>query len=56
MALVPVNIQETPYFIFTLHGIYQHPPPPLHKPLEQILKGIESIIRNMQNPSLTLGK
>jgi hypothetical protein len=55
-ALVPVNIQETPYFVFTSHGIHQHPPPPPHKPPEQILKGIESIIRNMRNPSLTLGK
>ncbi|EAA66773.1 hypothetical protein AN9487.2 [Aspergillus nidulans FGSC A4] len=49
-----VNIQETPYILFTSHGIHQHPPPPPHKPPEQILKGIESIIRNMRNPSLTL--
>lgn len=55
-ALVPVNIQETPYILFTSHGIHQHPPPPPHKPPEQILKGIESIIRNMRNPSLTLAK
>ncbi|CBF80826.1 predicted protein [Aspergillus nidulans FGSC A4] len=51
-----VNIQETPYILFTSHGIHQHPPPLPHKPPEQILKGIESRIRNMRNPSLTLAK
>jgi hypothetical protein len=55
-AMVPVDIQATPYILFTSHGIHQHPPPLPHKSPEQILKGIESIIRDMRNPSLTLGK
>lgn len=54
-ALVPVDIQECPFIIFTSHGIHQHPPPPPHKPPELILRGIENIIRQMRNPSLTLG-
>jgi hypothetical protein len=56
IALVPVNIQSNPYILFTSHGIHQHPSPPPHKPPEQILKGIELIIKKMRNPSPTLGK
>lgn len=54
-ALVPVDIQSCPFIVFTSHGIHQHPPPPPHKPPELILRGVERIIKQMRNPSLTLG-
>jgi hypothetical protein len=55
-ALVPIHIQTNPYVLFTSHGIHQHPPPPPHKPPEFIMKGIQNIIKERRNPSLTLGK
>ncbi|KAG2001619.1 hypothetical protein GB937_010062 [Aspergillus fischeri] len=44
------------YCVFTSHGIHQHPPPPPHKPPELILRGVERIIKQMRNPSLTLAQ
>jgi hypothetical protein len=55
-ALVPHDVKDCPFITFTSHGIHQHPPPPPHKPPELILKGIGEIIKQMRNPSLTLGK
>ncbi|EYE90406.1 uncharacterized protein EURHEDRAFT_417473 [Aspergillus ruber CBS 135680] len=55
-ALVPVDIQSCPFIVFTSHGIHQHPPPPPHKPPELILRGVERIIKQMRNPSLTLAQ
>lgn len=54
-ALVPVDPQDCPYVVFTSQGIHKHPPPPPHKPPELILRGVQNIIRQMRNPSLTRG-
>lgn len=55
-AFIPRNIQATPYILFTSHGHHNHPPPPPHKPPELILKGIQKIIQNKSDPTMTLGK
>ncbi|BCR91198.1 uncharacterized protein ACHE_70041S [Aspergillus chevalieri] len=52
-ALVPVDINECPYILFTSHGIHQHPPPPPSKAPERILQGVKRIIQQIQDPSLT---
>ncbi|EAW25652.1 uncharacterized protein NFIA_044710 [Aspergillus fischeri NRRL 181] len=51
-----VDVQNCPFIVFTSHGIHQHPPPPPHKPPELILRGVERIIKQMRNPSLTLAQ
>ncbi|EYE90581.1 uncharacterized protein EURHEDRAFT_466851, partial [Aspergillus ruber CBS 135680] len=48
-----VDPQDCPYVVFTSQGIHKHPPPPPHKPPELILRGVQNIIRQMRNPSLT---
>lgn len=55
-ALVPVDINECPYILFTSRGIHQHPPPPPSKAPERILQGVKRIIQQIQDPSLTTGK
>jgi hypothetical protein len=54
--MVPVDIKQCPYIIFTSHGVHKHPPPPPTKAPEHILRGIKDLILQMQDPSLTTGK
>lgn len=55
-ALIPVDINQCPYILFTSHGVHKHPPPPPTKPPERILQGVKRIIQQIQDPSLTTGK
>lgn len=55
-ALVPTDIEQCPYIIFTSHGVHKHPPPPPSKAPERILEGVKRIIEQIQDPNLTTGK
>lgn len=55
-ALVPIDIEQCPYMIFTSHGIHKHPPPPPSKAPERILGGVKRIIEQIRDPNLTTGK
>lgn len=55
-ALVPVDIGQCPYILFTSHGVHKHPPPPPTKAPERILQGVKRIIQQIRDPSLTTGK
>ncbi|ODM21423.1 hypothetical protein SI65_02267 [Aspergillus cristatus] len=52
-ALVPVDIGQCPYILFTSHGVHKHPPPPPTKAPERILQGVKRIIQQIRDPSLT---
>ncbi|BCR90626.1 uncharacterized protein ACHE_60512A [Aspergillus chevalieri] len=52
-ALVPTNIEQCPYIIFTSHGVHKHPPPPPSKAPERILGGVKRIIEQIRDPNLT---
>ena len=55
-ALVPVDIEQCPYILFTSQGVHIHPPPPPSKAPERILQGVKQIIKEIQDPTLTTGK
>ena len=55
-ALVPVDIDQIPYILFTSHGVHQHPPPAPHKPPMEIVQQVKQLIQRIQDPSMTTGK
>ncbi len=54
--IIPCDLQDTPYYLFTSHGVHIHPPPPPHKTPEAVTKEIVALIQRMNDPSLTTGK
>jgi hypothetical protein len=54
-VLIPVDIEATPYLLFTSQGVHYHPPPPPNKPPSQILKELQEIIQRIGDVSLTTG-
>lgn len=51
-----MDINQRPYILFISHGIHKHPPPPPTKSPERILHGIENILQEIRDPTITTGK
>ncbi|KAF1970941.1 hypothetical protein BU23DRAFT_570211 [Bimuria novae-zelandiae CBS 107.79] len=52
--IIPFDLQECPYYLFTSHGIHSHPPPPPTKTPEALTQEIVALIRRANDPSLTV--
>jgi hypothetical protein len=52
--LIPENTNTTPYVLFTSHGTHTHPVPPPNKPPQSMIADVLRIIRDLQDPELTL--
>jgi hypothetical protein len=53
--IIPCNLAETPYYLFSSHGVHTHPPPPPHKTPQELKEEITGLIQRMKDPSLTTG-
>ena len=51
-----MDISQCLYVLFISYGVHKHPPPPPTKPPERILQGIQQLIQQIRDPSLTTGK
>jgi hypothetical protein len=54
--MVPILLEACPYMLFTSHGIHSHPPPPPNNAPQAIMNGVMQLVKEMRDPSLTLGK
>jgi hypothetical protein len=53
--LVPVNLTACPYLTFTSRGVHNHPPPPPNMPPRDVVDSLVGVVRNMNQPGMTLG-
>src|SRR5690242_1657098 len=53
--IIPVYVNECPYYTFTSEGVHTHPPPPLSRTPEALSKEIVSLIHRINDPSMTVG-
>jgi hypothetical protein len=54
--LVPVNLTACPYLTFTSIGVHNHPPPPPNTLPTQVVDSLVGVVRNMNQPGMTLGR
>lgn len=54
-VFVPKDMDITPYIIWISHGRHSHPPPPPTRSPQQYVTEILSILRRINDPSLTTG-
>jgi hypothetical protein len=55
-AFVPHDIKSMPYFVWFSKGSHSHPPPPPTRPPPEIMKGVIEVIKQSNNPHMTLSK
>lgn len=54
--LIPINLEDHPYYLFTSVGVHNHAPPPPSKVPEVLSQEIVDLIRRSQDPNITAGK
>ncbi|KAF2714917.1 hypothetical protein K504DRAFT_486708 [Pleomassaria siparia CBS 279.74] len=54
--LIPCNLEETPYYLFTSHGVHTHPPLSPHNTPAELREEVIKLIYRMHDPSLTAAK
>jgi hypothetical protein len=53
--IIPEDIENCPYILFTSHGIHTHPPPPPTIAPLIMLERIRQIIHDIRDPDMTTG-
>lgn len=54
--LLPDNLEQYPYIIWTSHGIHTHLPPPPTRAPPELVEELQSVIRRATDASTTRGK
>ncbi|KAF2463371.1 uncharacterized protein BDR25DRAFT_245849, partial [Lindgomyces ingoldianus] len=52
--IIPVYVNQCPYYTFTSHGVHMHPPPPPTRTPEALTQEIISLVRRVNDPSMTV--
>ncbi|KAF1978953.1 hypothetical protein BU23DRAFT_191377 [Bimuria novae-zelandiae CBS 107.79] len=52
--IIPIYVSQSLHYIFTSHGIHTHPPPPPTRTPEALTQDIVSLIRRVNDPSMTV--
>ena len=54
--LIPVDLVQNPFYLFTSHGTHHHPPPPPTKLPAVLTQEIVDLIWRTKDPNITVGK